>query len=198
VSLETDAFSLEQTASLDFDPLCEVARSPAVWEQHPEKDRWKRPVFTAFFDAALKNDLGCFTIHDKTAGVIIGSTRFYSHDASDEAVRLGYTFLCPRYWGTGANQEMKEVVLECAFTIVQKVFFDIGKENFRSRKAVEKLGAGECTDKEDKVVYVLSKDAFSDRAWGFRGADQNLDFAYFQDGVDGPAKYYVCGVRVDH
>ena len=37
VNLETDAFSLEQTTSLDFDPLYEVASNPVVWEQHPEK-----------------------------------------------------------------------------------------------------------------------------------------------------------------
>ena len=53
------------------------------------------------------------------------------------------------------------------------MYFDIGKENFRSRKAVEKLGAVESTDKEDKVVCVLTKDAFSNRARGVRRADQN-------------------------
>lgn len=67
---------------------------------------------------------------------------------------------------------MKEVLLEFAFTIVEKVYFDIGKENFRSRKAVEKLGAVECANEEEKVVYVLSKDAFSNRTWGVSRADQ--------------------------
>ena len=171
VNLETNAFSLEQTTSLDFEPLYAVASDPVVWEQHPEKDRWKRPVFSAFFQAALENDIGCFTIRDKITGVVMGSTRFYSHDASVEAVRLGYTFLCPSYWGSGANQEMKEVLLEFAFTIVENVYFDIGKENFRSRKAVEKLGAVECEDEKAKVVYVLSKGAFSNRAWGVRRTD---------------------------
>jgi len=171
VNLKTNAFSLEQTTSLDFEPLYAVASDPVVWEQHPEKDRWKRPVFSAFFQAALENDIGCFTIRDKITGVVMGSTRFYSHDASVEAVRLGYTFLCPSYWGSGANQEMKEVLLEFAFTIVENVYFDIGKENFRSRKAVEKLGAVECEDEKAKVVYVLSKGAFSNRAWGVRRTD---------------------------
>ena len=171
VNLETNAFSLEQTTSLDFEPLYAVASDPVVWEQHPEKDRWKRPVFSAFFQAALENDIGCFTIRDKITGVVMGSTRFYSHDASVEAVRLGYTFLCPSYWGSGANQEIKEVLLEFAFTIVENVYFDIGKENFRSRKAVEKLGAVECEDEKAKVVYVLSKGAFSNRAWGVRRTD---------------------------
>ena len=173
VSLETNAFSLEQTTSSDFEPLYGVASNPVVWEQHPENDRWKRPVFSSFFEGAMENDLGCFTIRDKSAGVVIGSTRFFSYDALGESVRLGYTFLCPKYWGSGANQEMKEVLLEQAFTIVENVYFDIGKENFRSRKAVEKLGAVECADEEEKVVYVLSKDVFNHRGWGVRRADQN-------------------------
>ncbi|MDG2442600.1 MAG: GNAT family N-acetyltransferase [Luminiphilus sp.] len=173
MNLETDAFSFEQTTSSDFDPLYEVARNPVVWEQHPEKNRWRRLIFSAFFRGAMENNLGCFTIRYQTAGVVIRSTRFYSHDALGGAVRLGYTFLSPAYWGSGGNQETKEVLLEYAFTIVEKVYFDIGKENFRSRKAVEKLGAVESTDKEDKVVCVLSKDAFSNRAWGVRRADRN-------------------------
>ena len=173
VNLETDAFSLEQTTPSDFEPLYGVASNPVVWEKHPEKDRWKRSAFLAFFQGAMENDLGCFTIRDKSAGVVIGSTRFYSHDALGEAVRLGYTFLCPKYWSSGANQEIKEVLLDHAFTIVERVYFDIGEENFRSRKAVEKLDAVECADKEEKVVYVLSNEAFSNRTWGVRRADQN-------------------------
>ena len=121
----------------------------------------------------MENELGCFTIRDKSAGIVIGSTRFYSHDVAGKAVRLGYTFLCPKYWGSGANQEMKEVLLEHAFLIVEDVYFDIGKENFRSRKAVEKLGAVECAGDDEKVVYGLSKDVFSHRAWGVRRVDQN-------------------------
>lgn len=170
VNLETNAFSLEQTTSSDFNLLFGVASNPVVWEQHPEKDRWKHAVFSAFFEAALGNDLGCFTIRDKAEGAVIGSTRFYSHDVSGETVRLGYTFLCPRYWGSGANEKIKEVLLEHAFTMVRRVYFDIGKENFRSRKAVEKLGATECASYDGKVVYGLSKDTFSDRAWGERRA----------------------------
>ena len=170
VNLETNAFSLEQTTSSDFDLLYEIASNPVVWEQHPEKDRWKRPVFSAFFQGAMENDLGCFTIRDKSAGIVIGSTRFYSHDALGDAVRLGYTFLSPGYWGSGANREIKEVLLDHAFTIVERVYFDIGAENFRSRKAVEKLDAVECAGDAEKVVYCLSKNAFRIKAWGVSSA----------------------------
>ena len=163
VNLETNAFSLEQTTLLDFEQLYGVACNPLVWAQHPEKNRWRRPVFSAFFQGAMENDLGCFTIRDKAEGVVVGSTRFYSHDVSGGAVRLGYTFLCPSYWGSGTNLEIKAVLLEHAFTIVDQVYFDIGKENFRSRKAVEKLGAVECRSDDEKVVYGLNKSLFSHR-----------------------------------
>ena len=56
VNLETTAFSLEQTAPLDFDPLYEIASNPVAWEQHPEKDRWKRPGFLAIFQGAMENN----------------------------------------------------------------------------------------------------------------------------------------------
>lgn len=49
-----------------------VVRQSKAIKQHPEKDRWKRSVFLAFFQAAMENDLGCFTIRDKTAGVVMG------------------------------------------------------------------------------------------------------------------------------
>ena len=68
---------------------------------------------------------------------------------------------------------MKEVLLEHAFIIVEDVYFDIGKKNFRSRKAVEKLGAVECAGDDEKVVYGLNKEVFSHRAWGVRRVDQN-------------------------
>ena len=96
VNLETNSFSLEQTTSSDFEPLYGVASNPVVWEQHPEKDRWKRSVFLTFFQGALENDLGCFTIRDKSAGVVIGSTRFYSHDAAGEAL-LSHEYLHTTY-----------------------------------------------------------------------------------------------------
>ena len=53
---------------------------------------------------------------------------------------------------------------------VERVYFDIGEQNFRSRKAVEKLGAVECSGDDEKVVYCLSKNAFSIRAWGVGSA----------------------------
>lgn len=45
-----------------------------------------------------------------------------------------------------------------AFNVVDRVFFDIGPQNYRSIAAVKKLGAVFSHDESDtKAVYVLSK-----------------------------------------
>ena len=156
--LETESFSLIQTEEAHFEELYLVASNPIVWEQHPERDRWKEKKFSYFFQTALQNDLGCFTIIDKNLDRLIGSTRFYSHDEIDASVRVGYTFLSPEYWGTSANSQIKKVMLDFIFQHIEKVYFDIGENNFRSRKATEKLGAAQYKKEEDgTVVYVLPK-----------------------------------------
>ena len=157
VELETKNFFLVQTMQSHFDGLYVVASNPMVWAQHPERDRWKEPVFLQFFQKALENDLGCFTIIDKDKNSVVGSTRFYSFDPANKAIRLGYTFMDPMYWGTGANREIKDTLIHLAFSVVDKIYFDIGSENRRSRAAVEKLGAVVSETTEEKVIYILHK-----------------------------------------
>ena len=124
-------------------------------------DRWERVVFHGFFQRALQNDLGCFTIVDSRTNNVIGSTRFYAHDPLNASVRLGYTFLARKYWGTGANQLIKTALLDYCFQCVESVYFDIGAFNLRSIKATEKLGAVFWRQAEEgKSVYVLSRAVF--------------------------------------
>ena len=92
LQLENESFSLRQTKTSHFEKLYPVACNPVIWEQHPENDRWKREVFIKFFQIAMENTLGFFTIVDKTLDKFIGSTRFYSHDKIDNSIRVGYTF----------------------------------------------------------------------------------------------------------
>ena len=63
----------------------------------------------------------------------------------------------PAYWGTGANREIKNTLIDLAFSVVNKIFFDIGPDNHRSRAAVEKLGAVVAETSEEKVIYVLKR-----------------------------------------
>ena len=155
---QTEHFLLELLTPKDFNALHVVASDPLLWEQHPEADRWKRSKFQHFFQDGLTNDLGCFVIKERRSGRPAGSSRFYGYDAADRCIRIGYTFIARELWGTAANREIKEAMLMRAFNVVNRVFFDIGPQNFRSIAAVKKLGAVFSHDESDsKAVYMLSK-----------------------------------------
>lgn len=148
----------------DFEALFLAASDPGIWEQHPDKTRHTREGFSRFFRSGMESG-GALVALDKATGAIIGASRFTDHRTDSSSVEIGYTFLARAQWGTGTNAEMKRLMLEYAFRSVKKVYFVIGPENFRSRKAVEKLGAtlaGEegrrhVKDPRCSVVYVLAK-----------------------------------------
>lgn len=164
--LQTDKVLLQPLLPEDFDALYNVAADPAVWEQHPNKDRWKKEVFETVFHGAIKSN-GAFKIIDKENGEVIGSTRFYDYDADQNSIFIGYTFYATKYWGSGTNKAVKKLMLDYAFQYVQAVLFHIGAQNIRSQIAITRIGAqktGEETvayygepDREN-FVYTITKD----------------------------------------
>jgi len=161
VDLGNGSISLIQTKISHLEELYLIASNPIIWEQHPENDRWKKEKFNIFFKSALKNELGCFSIFDNSHNKFFGSTRFYSYDENDKAVRIGYTYIAPDYWGTTTNNSIKKMMLDYIFKYLEKVYFDIGEQNFRSRKATEKLGAKLFLDDGGgMVVYLLNKNTY--------------------------------------
>ena len=138
----------------DRDALHAAASDPLVWEQHSERNRHERPVFDRFFDAALAlGDSpaagGALVVEDAATGRIIGSSRFYDWNPADASVVVGYTFLERAQWGTGANREMKRLMLEHAFRWARTAWFHVSPGNLRSRRALEAIGARR--DREEMV-----------------------------------------------
>jgi len=122
-------------------------------------------VFRVFFRDALESG-GAFVVIDTKTQQIIGSTRFYGYDPEKSEIEIGWTFLARKYWGGWYNREMKELLLAHAFRFVDNVVFFVGETNFRSRKAMEKIGAskvGTATraygnhPPATNVKYVMSK-----------------------------------------
>ena len=64
--LENEQLILFPLQESDFEDLYQVASDPKIWEQHPNKDRWKKEVFRNFFDGAMQSK-GAFRIVDKTS-----------------------------------------------------------------------------------------------------------------------------------
>jgi RimJ/RimL family protein N-acetyltransferase len=124
----------------DFDALFAVAADPLIWEQHPARDRYQPDVFRAFFDEAIASG-GALIATDSRDGRVIGGSRYHGYNAEQSEIEIGWTFLARAYWGGKYNGEMKELMLRHAFTFVERVIFLIGAENYRSQRAVEKIGA---------------------------------------------------------
>ena len=92
----------------------------------------KEKIFKIYFDRGIQNKFGIYGVFDTKKDKIIGSSRFYEYDNYNSYIKVGYTFLIPEYWGTNANYNLKVLMLNESFKIVDNVHFDIGKK-FRSR-----------------------------------------------------------------
>ena len=123
----------------DWDDLFSVAADPLIWEQHPEPDRFTEKVFCGFFREAMRSG-GGLIVTDAQDGRVIGSSRFHAYDPKKSEIEIGWTFLARQYWGGVYNREMKQLMLQHAFQFVRRVNFLVGAQNFRSQKAMEKIG----------------------------------------------------------
>lgn len=125
----------------DFDALYAAASDPAVWEQHPDSERYREEIFRERFFAGAIACGSAFAVVDNATGRVIGSSRFYEWDADAKEIAIGYTFIECDHWGGATNSELKALMLGHAFTVAGRVWFHVGETNTRSRRAVEKLGA---------------------------------------------------------
>jgi RimJ/RimL family protein N-acetyltransferase len=123
----------------DWDALFAVASDPLIWEQHPEPTRYQEEVFREYFRGAMESG-GAFVVLDAKDDSIIGSTRYLGYDQARSEIEIGFTFLARPYWGGIYNREMKDLLLRHAFRFVRHVVFVVGLENWRSQKAMEKIG----------------------------------------------------------
>ncbi len=124
----------------NFEALYAAASDPLIWEQHPDRERYRREVFERFFAGAMESR-GAFIAIDLGSGAVVGGSRFTGYLPAERQIEIGYTFLARECWGRGHNTEMKRLMIEHAFRFVERVRFYVGERNFRSRRAVEKLGA---------------------------------------------------------
>lgn len=142
----------------DFEKMYRAGYDPLIWEQHPAKDRWKIEVFRTYFNGAIESN-GAFKIVDKKINTIIGCTRYYELSSDEKSIAIGFTFIKRVYWGTSTNYQVKKLMLDYAFSTLEKVKFYVGTNNFRSQKALEKLGVRKVAfnPKEDNILYMITK-----------------------------------------
>ncbi|MFM7377351.1 MAG: GNAT family N-acetyltransferase [Erythrobacter sp.] len=169
--LEGEHVRLRPLRPDDWDALFAVASDPLVWEQHPAHDRWREPVFRAFFDDALANK-GALVALDARTGAVIGSSRFQGlEEAGGGSVEIGWTFLARSHWGGRYNHEIKRLMLAHALASVAEVRFLVGETNTRSRTALERIGATLTDRREERIMaggeiiphltYAITRESFA-------------------------------------
>lgn len=144
--LEGQIVVLEPLEARHEDGLFAVAQHSEIW-------KWLAPVgdsrefFSAWMAASLAESQagreGVFATVDRTSGEPIGSTRYLNVREAHRGVEIGWTWLTPSMWRTGANVEAKLLMLEHAFERLQcmRVEFKTDARNERSRAALTALGA---------------------------------------------------------
>jgi N-acetyltransferase len=164
-ALKGQLLELRPLRAEDLHDLYTAAADPLIWEQHPVKDRYKEEVFTVFFRESLESG-GTLIAIDAKHGQVIGSSRFHAYNEEKSEIEIGWTFLARSHWGGVYNGEMKQLMLRHAFRFVTNVVFLVGPENWRSQRAVEKIGGVRMGSRLDgggrkSFIYQITASAFA-------------------------------------
>lgn len=97
-----------------------------------------------------------FIIREKEAGKIIGCTRYFNVDETNQRLEIGYTWYSESYQRTSVNTECKYLLLTHAFEKLDAIAVEFRTHwhNHRSRAAIARLGA-----KQDGVLRNHTKSA---------------------------------------
>jgi RimJ/RimL family protein N-acetyltransferase len=153
--MEGEIVTLELLAPRHEHDLFAVSRDPAIWRWLPvggdsangDGRLPDRADFAAWFDDALQASAEgsevAFATVDRASAKPIGSTRYMALRQAHRGVEIGWTWLAPVAWGTGANVEAKLLMLTHAFETVGcvRVEFKTDSRNERSRAALAALPA---------------------------------------------------------
>jgi len=153
----------------DFDALYGISSDPLLWEQHPAKERSTYEGFKKWFEEAMATEKALF-IEDRKTGQAVGTSRYREIPEDPRAIEIGWTFIAREFWGRGYNGAIKKLMIDHAFTRYDKIFFFVDKQNYRSQKAVEKLGGKIFSPPENSAsaeratrsfIYCIYKEAWS-------------------------------------
>lgn len=146
VTLEGRLVRLEPLTREHLPALSAVGLDPDLWRWTVSRVRDEREM-AAWLDTALAEQAAGrsvpFTILDRTAGLVIGSTRYGNISVPDGRLEIGWTWLGRSWQRSGRNAEAKLLLLAHAFDTLgaSRVEFKTDALNAASRAALRSLGA---------------------------------------------------------
>ena len=145
--LEGRVVRLEPLARRHEQGLFEAAQDERIWRWMPYDASASPQTFHAWLEDALaaseSGTEAAFATVDAGTGEPAGSTRYLALRPEHRVLEIGWTWLAPAYWQTGANVEAKMLMLEHAFENLEclRVEFKTDARNERSRAALTALPA---------------------------------------------------------
>ena len=146
--LEGGVVRLEPLAPRHEEGLFRAARDERIWRWMPGNPAQSRETFRRWIEAAVSRSEtrteAAFATLDARTGEPIGSTRYLALRPEHRGLEIGWTWLAPARWNTGANVEAKLLMLEHAFEGLgcMRVELKTDARNERSRRAIAALPAG--------------------------------------------------------
>jgi RimJ/RimL family protein N-acetyltransferase len=127
--------------------LFDASRDARIWRWLPVVQprtpaQWRAWMEDALARATAGLDLPFATVLLAT-GRAVGSTRFLALRPEHGSVEIGWTWLAPSAWGTGANHEAKLLQLRHAFETwgCRRVELKTDAQNAPARRSMEAFGA---------------------------------------------------------
>jgi RimJ/RimL family protein N-acetyltransferase len=138
--------SVEPLSLDQEEALFAAGRPEEIWEWWPfnparDREAFHRWMLDALAAVAAGREMR-FAILG-AAGEPIGTTSYCEMRPDQRALEIGWTWLTPSAWGTGANAEAKLLLLRHAFEVLgcRRVEFHTDALNARSRAALAALPA---------------------------------------------------------
>jgi N-acetyltransferase len=159
VRLEGQRVTLEPLRAEHESPLFDAGQPEEIWTWWPLNPAESRETMHAYIEGSLEaarnRERQHYATLDANTGEAIGSTSYCLIQPEHKVVEIGWTWLVPSRWGTGANVEAKLLMLSHAFDVLgcQRVQIVTESINQRSRAAIEALGAQlEGIHRDDRIV----------------------------------------------
>lgn len=130
---------------LHLEPLAEHHRDGLRAACAADRDIWEIysvSMLDAHFDATFEMLCNRAAYAIFNGETLVGCTSWYDHDAPNNAVAIGFTYLHPAVRGSGFNLRLKRLMIAHARACgIVRIVFDVDVRNTRSQAAVRKLGA---------------------------------------------------------
>jgi N-acetyltransferase len=145
-ALEGSLVRLEPLVEEHREPLRSIAGHPEVWQWTDRRVTESEEGFDQWFDGRLLarklgEEHGFATLSSN--GDPLGSSSYLAPRPIHDGVEIGWTWLTPSAWRTGANVEAKLLMFDFAFATLgcMRVELKTDARNERSRAAMEALPA---------------------------------------------------------